>query len=274
MQKQGLLSMTVNFILMFFFFTGLPLPTRIANSIGITLFNAAGSEIGMIDPVGNLVEEVATGTIPHQANDLTNSRTLQANEIGSDGVEHMTVVRFRVYGNTLEELQDGVVDLINGAGPYEEKEGKRYAAYVQANYKIDFKPLVWGWWQEDSQVAVELGGDGIVRTEITMSLPDFQPSDPTLEPKCDAEEARIKEHEMEHVAVFRNCRDQLQDSLKDITVVGRGGNFWTALVAANIEMNRLLGTMLDDAVDGANCMNDLVDALTEHGLVCGPSDGN
>lgn len=269
MRKQGLLSLSVNLILLAFLFSGLPLPTSMSERIGLTPLMSGRYSVRMASAGGNLAQEYAAYCILAQGNGKSEGfPNQQANETDTPECDGIIYERYRVCGNTLEELQYAVTDPENGAGPYDEEEGVRYAAYVQANYEIDFKPVIKGWWEEeDGQVAVELGGWSTVNPGIHVYLPCFEPGDDCLRAACETEEARLKEHEMVHVAVFRHCAEQLQESLKGISSVGRGKNLWVAIIDARNGIDEIFHRELSAAVEGANSMNEALDMITGHGFL-------
>ena len=267
MREQGLLSMCYSVVLLVFLFSGLPIPAKMSDRIGLTPFITGSYGAPLRKTGGNLAQEYTALCVmgPGQGSP-SGLPNRQASETEKGECDDIAYERYEVYGSTLEELQAAVTDLENGAGPNDEEEGGRYAAYVQAKYEIDFYPVVKGCWGENGEVAVELGTRGSVRTEIHMFLPAFHPSDPKLKPACEAEEARIEKHEMEHVAIFRLCGDSLENSLSEIRAIGKGQNLWIAMISARRELDEVVGRKLEETIESANCMNNAIDMLTNHGL--------
>jgi hypothetical protein len=250
-----------------FLFSGLPLPTELSDRMGLTplLMASFGAPAG--NTGGNLAQEYAALTfLGAGQGDQSRSSHPQPDDRDCGKNGDITYERYLVQGDTLEELQAAIKDPQTGLGPYDEEEGKRYAAYVQAEYEVTFSPVVKGCWREGGEVAVELGAQGTVRPRIHMQLPEFKPSDPELECACNAEEARIEKHEMEHVAVFRLCGEELEDSLSEVRAKGKGPNLWIALISARFELDEIINLRLDKAIEMANCMNIAIDKLTNHGL--------
>jgi hypothetical protein len=261
------MAMYVNLALLAFLFSGLPLPVKLTDRIGLTPFVTESLGAPMRIAGGNLVQEYAAISLLGSG-EGNPAQSTDRNEGEPDSGANADLVynRYGVHGSTLRELESAITDPINGAGPYDEKEGKRYAAYVQADYEIEFQPVIQGFWREGNQMAVELGCRVNVRPKIRMYLPSFEPDVSVLKAACEAEEKRLEQHEMEHVAIFRLCGEKLQDTLINTSVIGKGPNIWVAMISAHFELGRAINRELDNAVDMANCMNGAVDVLTNHSL--------
>ena len=261
------MAMYVNLALLAFLFSGLPLPTKLSDRIGLTPFvmDSLGAPVRIAG--GNLVQEYAAlSLLALSEGNPTRSTDRKDSEPDNAGSADLVYNRYSVHGSTLNELQSAITDPVNGAGPYEEKEGKRYAAYVKADYEVEFHPVIRGFWREGGKMAVELGWHGYVKPKIRMYLPSFEPDVPDLKAACEAEEKRLEQHEMEHVAIFRLCGEKLQDALNDTQVIGRGPNIWIAMISAHFELGRAIDRELDNAVETADSMNGVVDVLTNHSL--------
>ncbi len=270
MRKQGLLSLSVNLFLLAFFFTTLPLPRGLLSVIGISPLQESSIGARTLQAGGNMDRGNIVVSFPDSRRYAPGGTTDSHPEetckiIGWD----IVFERYPVYGDTLEELQRGVTDFENGIGPLEPKEGKRYAAYVTANYKIDYQAQFIGRIDSDGEVAIELGARADVRPEMHIILPDFKPSNPSLQADCDAEEARLLEHENGHVEVYRMCGERLEDSLKELRVVGHGATPRLALASAQRELDNSVMKNLEQTVSAANEMNGMMDFLTNHGLGLG-----
>lgn len=270
MRKQGWLSMSINLFLLVFLISALPLPSGISERLGLTpLFGqGTGTMSGQVG--GNIAQEITAIFFlsGEQGNDL--QRSHQANKGNYDfGSDDIICSRYEVRGNTKEELQRAITDLQNGNGPLEEKESKRYAAYVFADYSVDYSPYIIGFTSENGKVGVELGATSNVQREIHMHLPRFMSPNPAIKDDCTAEEARLLSHEMEHVKAFRLCSEALQDTLNTTHAIGYGSSFWSAYIAARYVLDETVNYELDDTVQLANSMNKAIDKLTSHGLGIG-----
>ena len=71
---------------------------------------------------------------------------------------------------------------------------------------------------------------------------------------------------MEHVAIFRLCGENLENSLSEIRAIGKGRNLWIAMISARRELDEIMGRKLEETIEAANCMNIAIDMLTNHGL--------
>jgi predicted secreted Zn-dependent protease len=270
MKKQGLLSMTINLFLLVFLVTALPLPSGLSERLGLTPIFGHYGEAPSGQVGGNVAQELAAVTILGGGQGNAREMPIREDKVTYDfGSDDVTCSRYEVFGDTKEELQRAITDLKNGNGPLEEKEGKRYAAYVIADYSIDYCPYIVGLTCENGEVAVELGTEAQVQREIHMCLPRFRTSNPAIRDDCRTEEQRIFSHEMEHVKAFRLCAETLQDTLDVTRVVGHGSNFWSAYVAARWELDKIVNNELDDTVRLANNLNIAFDKLTHHGLGLG-----
>ena len=267
MQKQGWLSMISNLFLLVFFFSALPLPSGISERLGLTpLFGAnIGTPSGQVG--GNLAQEATVvWLLSGDEKDPKGSEFQRAIGTYDFGSNDIICSWYEVYGNTLEELHGAVTDIQNGAGFLEEKEEKRYAAYVFANYTVDYSPYLVGLTSNNGEVEVELGASARVNREIHMRLPHFKTTNPDIKDNCRAEEARIFSHEMEHVKTYRICAEEMQDSLTLARVTGHGQNFWSAYMIARFELDKMVDRKMDESIELANNMNWAIDKLTSHGL--------
>jgi predicted secreted Zn-dependent protease len=219
---------------------------------------------------GNIAQELAAVWLMDFDREEPQGSNPQASEAYITEAGDIVCERYPVYGDTTEELQRAVTDLENGTGPLAKEEGKRYAAYVTADYTVEFIPRIVAYSVSDGEVEVELGARGEVQRTIHMCLPEFHTSNPELACICGAEEARLEDHEMEHVRIFRLCAETLEDSLSEIRATGHGPNLWIAMMSARQELGEAVGRELDETVELADRMNIAIDVLTNHGLWVGP----
>jgi predicted secreted Zn-dependent protease len=270
MRKQGLLFICLNLFLLALLISTLPLPQGLISKIFDMPRSESSIKAQTLNAGGIVAREYLAVNLPGPIRgDSRVSTDSQPEETCKYIDWDIVCERYPVYGDTKEELQRAVTCLENGTGPLEEKEGKRYAAYVTADYKVDYSPEFIGRTDSDGEVAIELGARTDVRREIHLTLPDFRPSDPSLEADCDAEEARLLAHECQHIEVYRMCGKSLEDSLKGLRVVGHGPNASSALTSAKKELDRIVQENLTETVNAANEMNDMVDLMTNHGLGIG-----
>jgi len=262
--------MSINLFLLVFLISALPLPSGISERLGLTpLFGqGTGTMPGQVG--GNIAQEITAILFLGGGQGNDRLRSHQVNKENYDfGSDDIVCSRYEVRGNTKEELQRAITDLQNGNGPLEEKEGKRYAAYVFADYSIDYSPYIIGFTCEKGKVVVELGAKSNVQREIHMHLPRFISSNPAIEDDCTAEETRLFSHEMEHVKAFRLCSETLQDTLNTMHATGYGSSFWSAYISARYVLDETVNNELDDSIQLANNMNKAIDKLTSHGMGIG-----
>lgn len=267
MQKQGWLSMISNLFLLVFFFSALPLPSGISERLGLTpLFGAnIGAPSGQVG--GNLGQKASVvWLLSGDEEDPKGSEFQRAIGTYDFGSNDIICSWYEVYGNTLEELHGAVTDIEYGAGSREEKEGKRYAADVFANYTVDYSPYLVGFTSNNGEMAVELGASVRVNREIHMRLPHFKTTNPDIRDECRAEESRLFSHEMEHVKTYRLCAETMQDSIASARVIGHGPNIWSAYKKARFELDKMVDRKMDESIELANNMNWAIDKLTTHGL--------
>jgi predicted secreted Zn-dependent protease len=264
-----MLSTCINMFLVALFIAALPLPKGFIERIGLAPLFGTSSGAPSGQAWGNIAEGFAAIFTRDAGGENPGVPNPQASEAYNPEAGDIVYERYPVYGNTQEELQRAITDLITGVGPLDVEEGKRYAAYATADYTVDYRPRLVGYSISDGEVAVELGTVAEVQGTIHLCLPSFRTSDPELSCKCEAEEARLEKHEMEHVKVYRQCAATLEDSLTDLRVLGRGSNIWTALASARQELDETIAMRLNATVQTANSMNIAIDKLTSHGLGIG-----
>jgi hypothetical protein len=264
MSKQGLLSIVLELMLVFFLFTGLPLPARVISSATLnTVQNIEGGAARKIED-GDQSRAMLTSNAPGKWAGSDSSPSGDEESYPQyTGLDGITRKYYPVYGCTLNEL--GTAACIPDEKPAPGKKGEGYAAYAQAEFEVKYQPVFRGIKWQEGQVAIELGARGEVHPHIVMFLPAFHPSEAGLESACRAEEARIEKHEMAHVAVFRSTSEKLQAAIGDISVTGFGSNILKAWKAAEDELRKTVDENLNEAVSGAESMNEVIDFLTDHG---------
>jgi hypothetical protein len=262
--------MVTNMFLLVFLFSALPLPSGVSESLGLSPMLGATIGTPSEQMGGNVAQEAMTVWLLSGDGKGSKGKDPQkAEETYDFGSDDVICSRYEISGDTLEELHGAITDRQNGAGPWEKKEEKRYAAYAIANYTVDYSPVLIGLTSCNGEVAVELGASAKVHREIHVHLPHFNTGNDDIEPSCRAEEARLLAHEMEHVKAYRLCTETMQDSIDSVRAIGHGSNFWSALMMARFELDRAVDDRMGQSIELANNINKAIDKLTNHGLNIG-----
>ena len=264
MQRHGLLSLFTNLFLLFFLFSGPMLSSGIPGMVIPGFVKAAGTITGG-SPGGNLaIKLMETVLGPVEKRDRKDT-TEPREEIIPDSVE-LIYEYYPVYGSSIDEISGSIYDIHEGKGPYDEKEEKRYAAYVTTDFKVKFQPVILGYGAEVGKVEIELGAEAEIGQKIRLHLPDFRTQNPDLDSILEQEEERLLAHEMQHVSIYRSTEEKLQAYVNSLIVTGIGSNFWEALADAKDILREKIDASLRDAVESADQMNAMLDRMTRHGL--------